>query len=86
VSRAQATLSGLLELTILAEKLAGQSGDTQRRSDIRAAAEPLRKFWVEVLGRRKSLALYSKANDFLHDCLILIDPKVTQRLIADLDK
>ena len=67
----------------------------RRRNDLRAAAEPLRTFWVKVARGRPTISSkgissegmwLSRTGRFLYACLALIDPTVTERLIADLDK
>ena len=66
--------------------LDGRNTDAKRRDDLRVAALPLRRYWTGIAGRSGSITSEpSKAVDFLLACLCLIDPTVTDRLIADFD-
>ena len=63
---------------------------TTRRSDIRAAAEPLRKYWVEIAVRSDRIGQrggkYFPTVRFLRDCLTLVDETVTESLLLEIDK
>ena len=57
----------------------------QTRFDLRAAAEPLLEFWIDM---GCSVELYQRGKptpvvQFLYNCLALIDRSVTTRLVAD---
>jgi hypothetical protein len=88
-SRAAAAVNGLLQLAEQARFVNGRRANGLRRSDLRAAALPLRQFWSEGAGRAAYLGqrggIFSPEVEFLHACLCLIDPDVTKRLIADFD-
>lgn len=87
VSRSHATINGLLKVSALASTLDGRDDAASQRDDLRAAAEPLRQFWMVVAGQSGKLGqrggIYSPAVRFLHACLKLIDPTATERLIVD---
>lgn len=88
VRHAAATISGLSAVAKLAADLDGRDDAAKRRDDLRAAAQPLRRFWSMHSGRTASLTNwgeFSPAVRFIHDCLCLIDPTVTEQFIVDLD-
>lgn len=78
------------ELQRIDAELSQKRVSRRRRDDLRAAAEPLRTFWVKVAGRNRAISSkggrLSKTGLFLYATLRLIDPTIKERLIADLDK
>ena len=89
-------ISRLLKIVEHACKLDGRALNGSPRGDIRAAAKPLRDFWVSIAGRKDKLYLsddkyqdeihYPETVEFLFDCLSVIDKKVKRRMLVDLDK
>lgn len=79
------------ELERVQDELTQKRTSRLRRDDLRAAAQPLRTFWVKTTGgshkiSSKDSGHLSKTGQFLYACLVLLDQDVTERLIADLDK
>ena len=89
VRQSAATVAGLHKIAERARKLDGRELNSPRRDDIRAAAKPLRRFWVEILARKEKLYqcdnVYQENIQFLCDCLLLIDKTVTRRMLVGLN-
>lgn len=86
---ARGSLAGLLKVAELAAQLDGRTGSEARRDDLREAAKPLRLFWDQLPGRGEFSRWddkLSKGGQFIHDCLKLIDPTASERIIIDLLK
>lgn len=87
-------LENLLQIAERASMLDGRRLNGPRRDEIRAAAQPLRRFWTSDAKRKESLFLrdgesgvkYSETVEFLYACLSLIDDSVTRRMLVDLDR
>lgn len=87
---ARGALVGLLKVAELGAQLDGRTGSEARRDDLREAAVPLRLFWDRLPGSSGKFSRWGGENSegvrFVHDCLKLIDPTVTERIVIDLLK
>lgn len=89
ISHSRAQVAGLLAIALKAEGLDGRDNTSKRRDDLRSAAHVLRTYWTDFENRPGTLHMRrapSRCLSFIYDCLLLIDPTVTQQFIADLDK
>lgn len=82
-------LRGLAQLVELAA-VDGRAAGTQRNFAVRAAVEPLIRFWQVVAGRTPTPTCidseYNATAHFLYDCLLYLDGSITLSTVVRLKK